>query len=162
MMFLCNLRRWRLFAPFQFSHRSKNFVSVGRQTVENRRSIMFWRRTTIFWHRTTSFWHRPGKLCRQSSWNGCRDGQRFWLSRFFGFGYGGGREEGQKWSEEVHLHPLHGHVQKPSNMEANISLANCEAYCSICKYIFGFGILCSQVFPSPCSSPKRRLSLVKA
>ena len=35
---------------------------------------------------------------------------------------------------------LHGHVKKPSNIETNIGLENCETYCCIRKYIFGFGI----------------------
>ena len=53
-----------------------------------------------------------------------------------------GQKKDRNGQKRVHLHALHGHVKKPSDIEANISLANIEAYCCICIYIFGFGILC--------------------
>ena len=60
---------------------------------------------------------------------------------FFGLAKGVGQNKDRNGQKRVHLHALHGHVKKPRDIEANIRLANSEAYCCTCIYIFGFGIL---------------------
>ena len=52
-----------------------------------------------------------------------------------------GQKKERNGQKRVHLHALHGHVKKPSDIEDNINLAISEAHCCICIYIFGFGIL---------------------
>ena len=61
----------------------------------------------------------------------------------FGLAKGVGQKKDRNGQKRVHLHALHGLVKKPSDIEANISLANSKTYCCICIYIFGFGILWS-------------------
>ena len=42
-----------------------------------------------------------------------------------------GQKKDRNGQKRIHPHALHGHVKKPSNREANISLEDCNTYCCI-------------------------------
>ena len=75
---------------------------------------------------------RPGRVAVM--------GEMLAVPRCFGLAKGVGQKKDRHGHQRVRLHALHGHVKKPSDIESNICLANSEAYCCVCIYIFGFGI----------------------